>query len=184
MHGTDNSTGKKDLSTELHDLLFGARRSIRYHNRRRLFFDRFHTISTFLTALSGTATFALVLSGAWPWVILVCACLVAVFSIIDLVVGTARAAREHNDLARRFFKLEKAVNKVSDPTSEDLITLKGRRLDIEADEPPPLKILDSMCHNELLRAMGYEESHFVKITWPQRLLSQFFDFREHTCGKA
>ncbi len=164
---------------KLKDLLFGVRRSIRYHNRRTRFFDRTHKLSTFLSALGGTATLASVLAKAGPAWTLSCALAVAVFSVIDLVVGTAQAARLHNDLSKRFFALEKSIISLKAPEAENIAELTAQRLDIEADEPPPLKVLDSMCHNELLRAMGYDKSEFVEIKWYQRRFSQLFDLREH-----
>lgn len=166
------------------DLLFGVRRSIRYHNRRRRFFDRFHKFSTFLSAFFGTATIASVLAKAGPTWTIPFALAVAVFSVIDLVVGTAQAARLHNDLSKRFFELEKAIISLKDPKAEDIAKLTTQRLDIEADEPPPLKVLDSMCHNELLRAMDYDKSYFFNIKWYQRLFSQLFDLREHIITKT
>lgn len=169
-----------DAVTEVDKLLFSVRRSIRYHYRRRLFFDRVHKISTFLAALSGTATFASVLAKAGPGLTLFFAAAVAVFSVIDLVVGTAQAARLHDDLAKRFINLEKAIITSKEPGADKLADFSARRLDIEADEPPPLKVLDSICHNELLRAMGYNKSYFVKIKWYQRWFSQVIDVREHT----
>ena len=162
-----------------HNLLFGVRRSIRYHHRRRLFFDRIHKLSTILSALSGSATIAAVLANAGPVITIVFAALVAVSSITDLVVGTAQAARLHDDLTRRFIDLEKSIINSKDLTEEVISSLTARRLDIEADEPPPLKVLDSVCHNELLRAMGYDKDSEVEIKWYQRLTKQFFDLKEH-----
>lgn len=170
------------MKPDLHDLLFGVRRSIRYHNRRERFFDRLHKISTFLAALAGTATVASVLAQAGSLAITF-AVAVAVFSVIDLVVGTAQQARLHNNLARRFFDLEKAIITCKDPSEDAIVNFKAQRLDIEANEPPPLKVLDSMCHNELLRAMGYDESRYVNIKWYQRWLSQLIDIHEHKIQK-
>ena len=42
-------------------LLFSVRLSIRYHTRRRMFFDRMNKFFSFLTVLSGTAVLASVL---------------------------------------------------------------------------------------------------------------------------
>jgi len=168
---------------ELHKLLFGIRRSIRYHTRRRLFFDRLHKLSTFLSALAGTATVASVLAKLPPPWIIAFAVAVAIFSVIDLVVGTAQAARLHHDLARQFIALEKDLISLQEPSQEDINRLTGRRLDIEQNEPPPLKVLDSICHNELLRAMDYPKKDFVKIYWYQRILSQFFDIKEYNITK-
>ncbi|MCK4454559.1 hypothetical protein KAU51_04455 [Candidatus Parcubacteria bacterium] len=168
-----------EINKKSDNLLFGVRRSIRYHLRRRRFFDSVHKTSTVLSALSGTATIAAVLAKAGPTLTITFAALVAIFSIIDLVVGTARAARLHDDLARRFISLEKSVVSIKEITEENLTNLTSQRLDIEADEPTPLKVLDSICHNELLRAMGYDRSEFLKIKWYQRISAQFIDVMEY-----
>lgn len=65
-------------------------------------------------------------------------------------------------------------------TDKNLKQFKAERLNIESDEPPVLKVLDSICHNELMRAMGFPEERFLKIGFLQRSLSQLFDFMEHT----
>lgn len=53
------------------------------------------------------------------------------------------------------------------------------RLNIEANEPKVKKVLDTICHNELLRAMGYPKSKEIGIGFWQRLFAQIFDFREY-----
>jgi len=148
-----------------------------------MFFDRVHKFSTFFAALSGTATFASVLAKAGPNWTLLFAFMVAVFSVIDLVIGTAQAARLHDDLSKRFIILEKKIVISNDDSNESISRLTSERLDIEADEPPPLKVLDSICHNELLRAMGYDESEFLKIKRYQRWFAQFWDIGEHLIKK-
>jgi len=177
---TNRDAGSDDsLLKEYNKLLFGVRRSIRYHNRRRLFFDRLHKISTFLSALSGTATFASVLAKAGPFWTLTFAASVAVFSAADLVLNTSEKARLHHDFARNFFELEKEMIKCENPSQEDISRFTLRRLDIEAEEPPVLKVLDAICHNELLRALGYDRSYYADIKWYQRLFANFFDICEH-----
>jgi len=164
---------------DLDKLLFSVQRSVRYHHRRTLFFDRFHKTSTFLSALSGTATLVSVLAKAGPGWTLTFAAAVAVFSVSDLVVETARLARVHNDLSKKFFELEKEIVNSENSNPETVSTFKIKRLDIEINEPPPLKVLDSICHNELLRALGYDKSELLEIKWYQRLFSQFVDIREY-----
>lgn len=161
-------------------LLFGVRRSIRYHNHRRRHFDFINKFTTIIAALSGSATVISVLSKLGQNCTITFAVIVAVMSAVDLVLGTAQKAREHNDLAKRFFDLEKAIITIKEITEEDLSRLTTQRLDIEADEPPVLQVLDCICHNELLRAMGYDQSKHVKIKWYQRLFRNFIDIRGHT----
>ena len=91
------------------------------------------------------------------------------------VALTSKAARLHSDLARRFIELEKEFLPEKATTRAELDRLEAARLTIEADEPPILRILDSVCHNELLRAMGYEDEVFLKIFWFQRLFANFID---------
>ena len=167
------------IGEEKHKLLFGVRRSIRYHNRRILFYDRIHKMATAFALLSGSATVISVLGelgSSWTTFF---ALIVVIFSAIDLVVGPDKAARMHNELARKFFKLEKSIITEKNITEETLAYFKSERLDIEMNEPPIKKVLDSICHNELCRAMGLEK-HSVKIKWYQRVFCQLFDFCEYT----
>ncbi|MBF0135097.1 MAG: hypothetical protein H7833_00175 [Magnetococcus sp. DMHC-1] len=165
--------------TKIHNLLFGVRRSIRYHNRRRMFFDRWNSLTNAISVIFGSATFLAVLQGAGGnRIALWTSALVTIVTVADRVGETAKMARLHFDLARRFIDLEKRIIAAT-PTDDAVIALTAVRLDIEADEPPILRILDTLCHNEMLRAMGYEEWRFVKIGWFQRQVAQFMDWREH-----
>jgi len=131
--------------------------------------------------LSGSATIAALLAqagGAW---VTAFAALTAIAGAFDLVVGTARAARLHADLAREFFALEKAMVKIDSPDKSDLQRIWAQRLELEATEPPVLRVLDSICHNELLRAMGYapDDDAMLVIAWYQRVLAHFLDVRDY-----
>ena len=167
----------EQLRQRHHRLLFGVRRSVRYHNRRRMFFDRCHVVTSFLGVIFGSATFLSILAGAGSGYALAAAAIVTLSSAIDLVVGTVKMARLHADLARQFISLEKAL--IPEESFSRLDELETQRLEIEAGEPPPLRVLDSMCHNELARALGYPSSEFKGIRWYQRLLAQFMDIQEH-----
>ena len=99
---------------------------------------------------------------------------------IDLVVGTASAAHLHYDLSRQFIELERQMELAARPIdAQSLAKFTARRLEVEADEPPVLRVLDAMCHNELARAMGSERSHFARIRFYQRWLAHFFDVQDH-----
>jgi hypothetical protein len=77
---------------------------------------------------------------------------------------------------RKYVELEKRM--LSRPTEELLLEIAAARLTIEADEPPVLHVLNTICHNEMARAIGLGEKHYVKIGAFQSLVSQLFDFRE------
>ena len=174
-----------DLKREHHNLLFGVRRSVRYHLRRRAFYERLHAGVLFLALVFGSATiatFGAELGKDWPlWVKLLPAALTSVLSAADLVVGSSRKAWLHSDLARKFFDLEREIERARWQVTEELvIEITDRRLAIEADEPPVLRVLDTLCHNELMRAMGYPRDQEIRVDFVQRLFANFFEFREAT----
>lgn len=162
-------------------LLFDVRRSVRYHARRRRFFELWNTATNALSVVFGSATIYGVLKSGGEALAIGAAVLVTILSSLNLVVDSTRRARSHEDLARQFIELEKAIVQAGDMTEAQYQVFVGRRLDIEANEPPILRVLDSICHNEMLRAEGYDpsDSSYVKIKWWQRLLAQFVDVGEH-----
>jgi hypothetical protein len=170
-----------DAKREWHDLLFAVRRSIRYHIRRRRFFETWHLGTMAVALIFSSAAVASVLGlqdehnrlGAWL------AAVVAVVTSLELVIGTSRKARLHDDLARRFIVVEKAMILVGEPDAVSLRAFTAERLGIEADEPPIYRVLDVMCRNELMRAMGYRPEQLSPVTWLQRRLAHFMDYGEH-----
>lgn len=175
----------KEIGDMRHSLLFGVRRSVRYHSRRRQFFDRYRLFTNAVSVIFGSAAIAAVLSPLGKEYTVGAAAVVTVFSLIDLVVGSARMARLHEDLGRQFIELEKETISIAEGqfTEENALRLTAARLSIEADEPPVKRVLDSLCHNELLRAMGYGREEFVKVRWYQRLFAQLLDIQEHHIAK-
>jgi len=160
--------------TESHNLLFGVRRSIRYHHRRCRFFDGFDKFVKVISVLFGSAAFAAA-TAQHSVIIMVCAGLVAVFSAINLVVGPAQAARLHEELARKFAKLEYDIVRANNLTRDQLNQFQAERLMIETEEPPPLRVLDTICHNELCEALGYDRCEFYKVGFFQSLFAHIVD---------
>ena len=75
-------------------------------------------------------------------------------------------ARKHDDLRRRFIKLEAEILSNEEPDSDTALTWCADRLDIESDEPPTYKALDLLCENEQAIATGTDRG--VRLTWWQR----------------
>jgi hypothetical protein len=114
------------------------------------------------------------------------AALVTILSSIDLVVGYSRKAVLHSRLAGKFIELEKHIVSInrSEFSESQLAELTRHRLSIEAEEPQKKTVLDSICHNELLRAEGIaDQNEYVKIAWWQRLFAQFLDWGQHRIVK-
>lgn len=160
-----------DVRGEHHSLLFAVRRSIRYHVRRRRFFDLVHSAANAIGIIFGSAAIVSILSEFRSGYAVGAAAIVTVTSAFDLVIGTQGMARLHDDLAKRFITLERDMVIEGAPTEEAVRRFTARRLEIEADEPPVLRTLDRLCHNELLRAMGYPDTMTVSIPLYHRLLA-------------
>ncbi len=168
------ATTADDLEDRWHNLLFGVRRSIRYHQRRRAFFDRLDQLSNMLSVILGSTAIYGVLGDDAKDVALIASALVTVMASINLVIGSTKRAREHADFARRFIDLEKQM--IGDASNEGLYAATEARLTIEAEEPPVLRVLDVICHNDQMRAMGYKKEELVEVGMVQSLFAHFFDW--------
>jgi hypothetical protein len=163
---------------ELHKLLFGVRRSARYHVRRQQYFERLDKFIKIFTTIGALGTVTTILAKANEWWTLGYGTAAGFFSLLDIVIGTSQLARTHSDLSAEFILLEKDMVLAGDriPKSE-LAKFTARRLEIEIKEPPPLRVLDRLCYNDLVRAMGYDKSCQKKVTRLQKFFSPFFDYR-------
>jgi len=147
------------MSDEQYALFFDVRRSIRYHDRRRAFFETLHRLTGALTVLlAGSVLFDIARPGDNPAWLLALAAIAAVLSAFDLVAGYSSRANRHADLKRRFVALESGIlaADADDATWQDLA---AERLAIETDEPPIYRALDVLCHNELARAEGISDTY-------------------------
>lgn len=170
------------MSDRQYSLLFGVRRSLRYHDRRRAFFERLHQITSGLTILlAGSVLFELARPGETAAWMIVMAVVAALLSVWDIVVGYAPKAGLHRDLKLRFIALEIAMLAGGD----DEATWQQHeieRLRIEQDEPPIFRALDTLCHNELLRAEGFRKDsdakHFFSVNCFQRLTRHLFHWSD------
>lgn len=169
------------------DLLFSICRSIRYHGRRQGFYRGCQDLTLFLAFLLSTATIALflaeTLSNYPPWVKLLPAVVTSVLVGITLVYRVGEKACDHANFRRQFIVLEQrlvAGRYLVDQELNELVQeVNKERLNIESYEPKVKKVLDTICHNELLRAMGYPQSDEIEIEFWQRRFAPFFDFREY-----
>lgn len=171
-------------SKEYRDLLFDVRRSVRYHDRRQWFYQtvqNFAMLVVFLFSTVTVAAFGTVVGEGLPmWVKLLPAMLTAVLMGLTLVYRVGEKAWLHADLKRQFIELEQRLEQDRASSNDTLIAeVTNARLAIEAKEPPVLRVLDVLCHNELRRAMGHPHNKLTRIGFWQRRFAHFFDFREH-----
>lgn len=74
---------------------------------------------------------------------------------------------------RKYVELEKRM--LGEPSEELLLEVSTARLTIEAEEPPVMHVLNSICHNDMVRARNYAKKYFLEIGWFQALLAQIID---------
>lgn len=80
------------------------------------------------------------------------------------------------NLPKKFIHLEREIALVGEPTDDNLRKFTACRLEIEAEEPPILRTLDRLCHNEMLRAEGHSLDKIVRVPWLEKRLAQFVNF--------
>jgi hypothetical protein len=153
-----------------YSLLFDVRRSVRYHDRRRAWFDLLHSMA----GLSALFLFAAILfsttgaATAPPW--LAALAIAAGLVGVDVLADFASSAARHQSLRTRFIMLEAALQ--AEPAAKH----HAARLHIEADEPPIYRALDLLCHNEQMRADGHppDSEHWASVPLYQRLTCHLF----------
>lgn len=171
------------LDKEWYHLTFRVKRSVRYNERRRLFFERWNRATSAIAVLFGSAAMASLMPsvGGDKWTA-IAAFIVTLFSTFDLVVGTGRQAWLHADLTRRFIALEQMILN-STATLANKKKFSTICLDIEKDEPPVMHVLNLICHNELLLAEGHEgenRGNLYNIGPIRKMLANFIDIDHHS----
>ncbi len=163
------------IQEEFDHLLFDIRRSIRYHTYRRKFFDNVNNFVTASSLILGSATVGVALSTLYAHYTVWTGAATAILSAINLVARTTEKARLHNDLVKKFSEIEKKIVLKPVVTAEDVRQWRAEVITIEMEEPPVKIILDTICHNELVYILDYDESSVVKIGPIQKAFSQFID---------
>lgn len=175
--GAEDTTSAEEVMGDLIALDFGVHKSIRYHAKRRAFFDVTHRVAMLVAVISGSAAF-FALVGDRTQVGQIAALVVAIATALDLVFALPENAREHDKLAERFSDLagELAVAESGLVDGRAIAVLKAKRLAIEKGEPTALDALNVICHNEEAEARGYGRDHIYRVGWGQKVFAQVITF--------
>lgn len=164
-------------SSVFYDDLFGARKSIRYHQRRRSFFENLHAMAATLQVIAGASAIVALATGHPYWGVGLAATAAALV-VLDLVVGTSRKATAHVSLAQQFAELERAMvpweHRTSELDATQATDFRQRRLEIEESEPPKLRVVDILCHNELVTS-SYRHELVFPVGRLKRWVGHVFD---------
>ncbi len=143
-----------------------------YHQKRERFFDACDSLTKAVAVIGGATSITQIFS---PKQLVITAALITVSSTISLVVGYAKKARAHADLAKAFVALEaQIVSKgVFDAPQADRFEADVLRL--EMNEPRSLGALVRICQNEIATARG-KVRDIQPVSWWRRLLAHVYDF--------
>lgn len=163
------------------DILFEIEKSLRYHQRRRAFYDGKHKFLMFLVIILGSASAAAAISpesvgGSSVWLATGIGFATAIAGAVDLVAALSDRARDHEFLYRRFSELMKEIKRKIDPSAEDLTSWRVRRIEIESDEPPIYWGIEAGCYNEVASAFDRNPAEMVEISGWRALLKNYLMF--------
>lgn len=161
------------MSDPRHKLDFGLSRLIRYNGKRQVFFQKLHRLTSFINALLASSAFVTILSG-WSQLAAWLTASVAILSAADSVIGFSERAKLYGDQRGRYYDLycELVLTK---PEAFNEDEFREKRLRIDRDGPPPMRVLDVICRNEEDIARGFKREETIYISWPRRIVSQFID---------
>lgn len=166
----------EESSAKEHLVLYRLRLAVRYHQRRVRFFDAWDLWAKGLSIMAGTAAFASLRqtapeTGLALWF----TAGITALTTISLVFGFSNKTRMHADFVRKYLELESSLVSNISPTEQFIADIDGKVRILEAQEPPPLGALVTICQNELARQEG-KEALIVPLPLYQRLFAQLFDF--------
>lgn len=167
-----DSDESKASSEDVFNALFPIEKSIRYHQRRRRFYDSWHRWFMLVVILAGSATVTDFFAHSQVYLGL----LIAIVATSDIVFGLSDKARDHEFLMRRFCHLTAKIRRCSLPTLQDIESWKVERVEIETDEPAIYWALEAACYNEAARALDRNREDEVYLAWHYRLLKNLFQF--------
>lgn len=161
------------LTEQSYELLFGIRRSVRYHEHRSRFYEVWATLTVAVSLLGGLLVAGVSIRfPSDPWLPAVFGGVIALMNVTSLSVGVFRKANLHTNIISSFVQLESRFPPGFELTQEQYVDIHRERLVIEKTEPPVLRLLDVICHFEILRAMGYQYE-MPKISLCRRILARF-----------
>lgn len=160
------------------DLLFHVICSVKYHSRRRRFYESVNNSALFCAFLFSTATMASLLaasdgtSGFLAHLEELPAIVTSILIGITLVGRVGAKANDHNDRKRRFIRLQQDMERSRAAMDEMKIAgWREKRLQIEMDEPPINRVVHAQCYNEVVKSlkdMSNTEKKYVKIGFRHR----------------
>lgn len=167
---TEAKAAARDVLEPLVALDFAVHVDMRYHAKRRAWFDALHRIAMVIVALGSSAAAAALFGGLTEAAEgLVTA--VAVAAACELVFALAARGRGADALYHRYSALAGAIAEANAVDAEMLRLWEKRRLLIRADGEERLLVLHRICYNLEAEARGYDGAALYVVKPWQRLAS-------------
>lgn len=156
-----------ELAEDFDALRFNVARSIRYHDKRRGYFDFLGKFLQYVSLLGSSAAVATLIGSTMPEfdvatitikVPLLISAATACVTLLNLMIGCAGKMESHTKFRNQFHDLMIAIDEVGEPAVEDMRKLNRRRVDIEKEEPSISDWLNKLMFNETVDALGYDPS--------------------------
>jgi hypothetical protein len=164
---------QRELLQHLAPLDFSVHVSMRYHARRRAWYDRFHRLTMLIVAIGGSAGVAAIYGGLLVEAEYL-AIAVAVAGALELAFSLPERARVEDALYRRFTLLAAEIADAPAIGDDELRAWEAKRLLIRADADDRLEVLRRICHNLEAEARGYPPERRYRVWSWQRLMAQLF----------
>lgn len=140
--------------SEVEQIDFSVKKSIRYHSRRCARFERLDLFTKWLTAVAGAMAFAAIVGDARSGWAAVLTFIITALAFADVVVSFGSRAHLHKHLYRCFSEMAVEIAQLETPAASDLARLRAKRLALESEEPHIIDALERWCWNEEAESRG------------------------------
>ena len=178
MSNTTAAQSASDIS-ETENLRLQALRNVIYHNARRYALEGASRWINFFVILAGTATAASlgnVLCVDERVVSLVTGAITTVLGACSLIFDFAVRAKNHEILAKEYFRLLGEIDGAINPGPQEEAGWKKSFAEIAANEPPTYRALDALAMNEAAQAIFGDEMRMLKVSKTQRLFKHILSY--------
>lgn len=169
--GAGQSSPDRALRQRHFALSCDVERSYRYHAHRRAFFDTLHRFTMLGVVICGSAVMADGFGDA-KWF----GAIAGLLAALDMVYSYSNKARDHEFLYRRLMELSSRLAIIAPGTDAALDEIDRLYHQILADEPPPYRAVNALCHNEVMLRHGKGQDWLVDLTWWQRRMMHLVRF--------
>jgi hypothetical protein len=165
--------GRDEAGSLARALTFNMQRCAYYHGMRARFFDAVGKIMSLFTLIAGAGAFTTLLQGN-QLAITILASITAFFSGLNLIVGFARKARDHEVLRGKYYAMKVDVAKAGGDVNK-LREIEWRLISSYADGTIFMSALDMIAHNRACLSQD-PSAELTEVPRLHRVLAHVWSF--------